>query len=508
MGVPKQLPKELQIEAEKIEKIAKDYGLDFFKTIFEMVDYDQMSQLAAYGGFPKRYPHWSFGMQYEQLSKGYEYGLSKIYEMVINTDPCYAYLMHGNEFIDQKLVMAHVFGHCDFFKNNKWFEPTDRKMMDTMANHATRVRRYIDRYGQDVVESFIDKCLSIENLIDRFSPYVKRATREERRMEKERAESIRSDRFYMQEYMDEGNDVRAEDFNGESERASVVPHFPERPERDVLNFLINYAQLESWQQDILSIVRNESYYFSPQGMTKIMNEGWASYWHSKLMTEKIMDDSEIITFADKHAGTMAMSPQGFNPYKIGIELFREIEDRWNKGRFGREWEEVDNYAERDNWNKNTGLGRQKIFEVRRDYNDVTFIDEFLTEDFCVRNKMFVYNFNKRTGQYELDTRNFPAIKKQLLFQLTNHGQPIIDVVDGNFNNKGELLLKHLHEGVDMQPNYMEETMKNVAYIWGRPVNMHTKMEEKEVIYHWNGKEFSHQVVGELPKSESKEASKS
>ena len=116
------LPLELQIERDRIEKIAADYGLDFFKTIFEMVDYDQMSQLAAYGGFPTRYPHWNFGMQYEQLSKGYEYGLSKIYEMVINTDPCYAYLMKGNELVDQKLVMAHVFGHCDFFKNNKWFE--------------------------------------------------------------------------------------------------------------------------------------------------------------------------------------------------------------------------------------------------------------------------------------------------------------------------------------------------------------------------------------------------
>lgn len=505
MGVPKQLPKELQIEAEKIEKIAKDYGLDFFKTIFEMVDYDQMSQLAAYGGFPTRYPHWSFGMQYEQLSKGYEYGLSKIYEMVINTDPCYAYLMFGNEQIDQKLVMAHVFGHCDFFKNNKWFEPTDRKMMDTMANHATRIRRYIDRYGQDAVESFIDKCLSIDNLIDRFSPYVTRATAEEKRQEKEMVESLRSDRFYMKEYMEGDPDVRSEDREAEQVRAADAPHFPARPERDVLMFLINYAQLENWQQDVLSIIRKEAYYFSPQGMTKIMNEGWASYWHSKLMTEKIMDDSEIITFADKHAGTMAMQPNGFNPYKIGIELFRDIEDRWNKGRFGREWEEVDNYADRESWDKKTGLGRKKIFEVRRDYNDITFIDEFLTEDFCVRNKMFVYNFNERTGQFELDTRNFKAVKQKLLFQLTNHGQPIIDVVDGNFRNKGELLLKHLHEGVDMQPNYMEETMKNVAYIWGRPVNMHTVMDEKEVIYRWNGKEFSHEKIGEEIKSEDSKA---
>jgi stage V sporulation protein R len=140
----KNLPYELEEARKKIWDLAKAVGLDCYETIFEMVTYDQMNQFAAYGGFPVRYPHWKFGMEYDKLSKSYEYGLSKIYEMVINNDPCYAYLMEGNRTVDQKLVMAHVYGHCDFFKNNKWFEPTDRKMMDTVANHATRIRRYMD----------------------------------------------------------------------------------------------------------------------------------------------------------------------------------------------------------------------------------------------------------------------------------------------------------------------------------------------------------------------------
>src|SRR3954470_5283812 len=165
------LTPELERERVRIEKAASKVGLDFYDTIFELVTYDQLNQIAAYGGFPVRYPHWRFGMEYESLSKSYEYGLSKIYELVINNDPCYAYLMEGNEFLDQKLVMAHVFGHCDFFKNNYWFSPTNRKMMDNMANHATRVRRYMDRHGVEAVENFIDLCLSLENLIDRFSPY-------------------------------------------------------------------------------------------------------------------------------------------------------------------------------------------------------------------------------------------------------------------------------------------------------------------------------------------------
>ena len=151
---------------QKIEAIAKDEGLDFFETRFEMVSYDKMSEIAAYGGFPTRYPHWRFGMEYERLSKSHTYGLSKIYELVINSNPCYAYLLEGNELVDQKLVMSHVYGHCDFFKNNFWFSRTNRKMLDSMANHASQVRRYQELYGVTVVEQFIDTCLSLENLID------------------------------------------------------------------------------------------------------------------------------------------------------------------------------------------------------------------------------------------------------------------------------------------------------------------------------------------------------
>ena len=133
-----------------------------------------MNQIAAYGGFPTRYPHWRFGMEYEQLSQGLRRtACPKIYEMVINNDPCYAYLLEATTLVDQKLVMAHVYGHCDFFKNNFWFAHTNRKMMDEMANHATRVRRYIEKLRRSTqVEDFIDLCLSLENLIDYHSPFI------------------------------------------------------------------------------------------------------------------------------------------------------------------------------------------------------------------------------------------------------------------------------------------------------------------------------------------------
>ncbi len=492
---------ELEAERKKICQIAKDCGLDFFETVFELITYDQISQIAAYGGFPVRYPHWKFGMEYEQLSKSYEYGLSKIYEMVINTDPCYAYLMEGNAMMDQKLVMAHVYGHCDFFKNNVWFSKTNRKMMDEMANHATRIRRYIDRYGYENVEKFIDTCLSLENLIDRHSILNgPKKFSEEPPQSKGEEFMFKVEKSYMRNYINPPEYV-AEQKQKQNEQNQQKPAFPAKPVRDVLSFLIHYAPLEDWQQDILTIVRDESYYFAPQGMTKTLNEGWASYWHSHMMTRHILNDSEIIDFADHHSGTTFMQMGGYNPYKVGIELFRDIEDRWNKGKFGREWEDCDDVRERKNWNKNTRMGREKIFEIRKIYNDVTFIDEFLTEDFCVRNKMFVYKLNKETGKFEVDTRDFKAIKAQLLFQMTNFGQPIIKIENANFENRGEMLLRHVHEGLDLQPNYMDATMQNLYKIWKRPVNLLTMMDNEAQLFRYDGKEFSKHALQDSGKSE-------
>lgn len=484
------LTRELEAERQKICKIAEEAGLDFFDTIFELITYDQICQFAAYGGFPVRYPHWKFGMEYEHLSKSYEYGLSKIYEMVINTDPCYAYLMEGNSMMDQKLVMAHVYGHCDFFKNNVWFSKTNRKMMDQMANHATRIRRYMDRYGVDVVESFVDQCLSIENLIDRHSVYAERPTYvpPSAPPKEDKSYLLKYDKEYMRDYINPPEFV-AEQKRKAIEQSQKQARFPETPQRDVLSFLIACAPLTEWQQDVLSIIRDEAYYFAPQGMTKTMNEGWASYWHTTLMTKKILNDSEIIDYADHHSGTTAMQPGGYNPYKVGIELFRDIEERWNKGRYGRQWEECDDVRERKHWDLKTGLGHEKIFEIRKLYNDVGFIDEFLTEDFCVRNKMFVYKYNKRTQQFEIDTHNFKAIKAKLLFQMTNWGQPIIKVLDGNFENRGELLIGHVWEGVDMQPDYLNETLKNLYRVWTRPVLMATVMDGEGQLIRYDGNEL-------------------
>src|SRR5436309_347605 len=168
------LPPHLRILKEEIEGHARDYGLDFYETIFEVIDAEDLNEVAAYGGLPTRYTHWSISISFEELKNVYDYVLSKIYEMVINNDPCYAYLMRSNNVVDQKLVMAHVYGHCDFFKNNAYFAHTSRKMMDEMANHGTRIRQYTENFGEEEVERFLHRCMSIDDLIDVHSPAIRR----------------------------------------------------------------------------------------------------------------------------------------------------------------------------------------------------------------------------------------------------------------------------------------------------------------------------------------------
>jgi stage V sporulation protein R len=493
MGPTGNLTPELAAMQVAIEAHALRYGLDFYPTIFELIDADELNAIAARGGFPTRYPHWRFGMEYEQLAKGYHYGLQKIYEMVINNNPCYAYLMRSNAAIDQKLVMAHVYGHCDFFKNNDWFSHTNRKMMDDMANHGNRIRRYMDQVGVEEVENFIDACLSVEDLIDIYSPFIQR--REKRADDRFGSEEPKEDernrppRYQAKDYMDSFVNPREVMLSKQLEGSekSATRRIPERPERDVLLFVLEHAPLAPWQADVLSIVRDESYYFAPQAQTKIMNEGWASFWHSTIMINDAVTAVDIINYADHHSGTMASSPTQLNPYKVGIELFRDIEDRWNRGAFGREYDGCDDVQQRRRWNTGAGLGRKKIFEVRRIHNDLTFIDEFLTLDFVRDHKLFRFGYNEDSESYEIESREFPKVKQQLLQSLTNRGRPIISVIDGNYRNRGELYLRHDFSGVELQTDYAVDTLRNLERLWSRPVHIETVLENARAVLSFDGK---------------------
>jgi stage V sporulation protein R len=511
----RRVPPEIAEQAEIIAEHARREGLDFYPTIFEMLNSEQISQVAAYGGFPKRYPHWRFGMEYERLRKQHKYGLGKIYEMVINTDPCYAYLLDDNMLVDHKTVIAHVYAHCDFFKNNIWFSKTNRLMMDEMANHATRIHRYIDRYGLDRVEKLIDTLLSLENLIDPHSAFMRREpariTEEQRSKE---AKKERPSRFpaksYMDRYINPPDQLAKEEEKQEEKESRAKQVFPAEPTRDVMLFLLKNAPLEDWEADVLAIIREEAYYFAPQGQTKIMNEGWASYWHSTMMTRHILRDDELIDYCEHHSGTLATVPGRLNPYKLGIELFRDIERRWNTGRHGPEYDDCDDMATRRRWGKDQAPqepvigkgspGREKIFEVRALYNDVTFLDEFLTPEFVDEQDLYHYRQDPNTGKMVAVTRDFKKIKQQMLFMLTNHCQPYIYVIDGNYRNRGELCLGHRHIGADIDIKYATATLKELHKVWKRPVHLAARIDDDAYLFTCDGEDSTQQQIDDsIPK---------
>jgi stage V sporulation protein R len=511
----KSLPKDIAEQVEIIAGYARDEGLDFYETAFELLDFDQMNQVAGYGGFPQRYPHWRFGMEYERLRKTHSYGLGKIYEMVINTDPCYAYLLNDNDMVDHKTVIAHVYGHCDFFKNNIWFQHTNRRMMDEMANHATRVRRYIDRYGFDVVEEFLDVCLSLEDLIDPHSVFMRRLPHEHPTTIPKQRHVVEDElvrypaKRYMDRFINPPEQLARDRERLRRDHEKDKKAEPAKPVRDVLLYILEHAPLEDWQSDILAIVREEAYYYAPQGQTKIMNEGWATYWHSTIMTRYCLRDHEVITYCDHHSRTVATSPGRLNPYKLGLELFRDIEERWDLGRYGKEYEGLEDMEARRNWNKDRkrpvrvkgkeSAGREKIYDVRRIYNDVTFVDEFLTPEMVDRLNLYHYRYDPNTRRMVVVNRDFNKIKQQLLFSLGNHARPYIYVVDGNYANRGELYMAHKHNGVDLQIRYAIETLKNVFRLWQRPVHLQARIDDEMVLFSFNGRE-SHQqtITSDLP----------
>jgi stage V sporulation protein R len=401
-----------------VERLARDQGLDFPEVVYEVVDHRQLNEIAALGGFPVRYPHWRFGMEYDRLIKGHAYGLQRIYELVVNTRPVVAYLLSQNSPVEQKLVMAHVCGHADFFAHNAWFSHTDPNMMDVLASHGARIRMLSDQVGVEVVESFIDRVQSLDNLVDL------------------------------------GATARARGRPG-----NAPPLENGATERDILGRLLLDAPLEDWQHEVLAMLRDESYYFLPQMLTKIMNEGWASFWHSRLMTSSLLRDAEVVDYADQHSGAMGGDDGAMNPYKLGIELYRALFDECGGGEGGL----------------------AKLFETRAVHNDLTFVDNFFTQEFCIAHRL---------GQ---TPEECAAAREQLLASLTNGGQPVIRVVS---SEDGDLELEHCWSGQELQMEAAEDTLKNLAALWKRPVRLHSRLDNRALLVSCVDEEVSREY-GEL-----------
>jgi stage V sporulation protein R len=453
--------RELEKAIGEIWEIAGGLGLDPYPVHFEMVPATIMYEFGAYG-LPGRFSHWTHGRAYQQIKTMYDYGLSKIYELVINTNPAYAFLLENNSVLQNKLVAAHVLAHVDFFKNNLYFEHTNRSMLETVSINAERLRRYEFEHGSNEVEKLLDAILSIQEHID--------ANPRLRKPPPEQPKQRRGDGRPTTPFDDMLRLGEAEAPPPDDQRK-----FPAEPEKDLLLFLADHSpDLEPWQRDVLHIVRAEQHYFLPQMQTKIMNEGWASFWHARIMRELDLSEGEYVEFARLHSSVLSPSKRNVNPYYVGMKVFEDIEQRWDNP----------TEEEREQLGRMGGEGRAKVFEVREVDNDASFLRSYLTKDLV--DELDLYLYRLEGDKWVIVEKNWEVVRDTILTSMTNFGQPYIVVEDGDYRRGRELYLKHCHEGDDLDLEYADKTLKYVYQLWSRPVHLETTVEGKKTVLSYEG----------------------
>ncbi|WP_340099217.1 SpoVR family protein [Salinibaculum salinum] len=596
---------EMQRVADSLEEVVSEanelahkLGLSPYPVNYWIVDYAEMNELIAYGGFQQRYPHWRWGMQYDRQQKQGQFLGGKAFEIVNNDNPAHAFLQVSNSLADQKAVITHVEAHADFFNNNEWFGlfADDPNAASMLARHAESIDEFMrdPEIGRSEVERWIDHVLCLEDNIDQHSPYEPVGPDEEGpeidpdQLDTDLGELKLSEEVRRQVFDDEWLEAQADD--------DEVPSFPAKPEPDILGFLRKHGkqydddagkatEMADWQKDILEMLRRETYYFAPQKMTKIMNEGWASYWESLMMAgENFAGTDEFITYAD-HMSQVLGSP-GLNPYSLGLELWEYVENTENRRHVAEQLLRVDGITWRNfhdtidfqavmeqldpddavasidsdaldsldpedpridadalertrhgdvdietyPWKVLTyegmaerhyslvkpqyrgflsrigqseleriarymfddakydsveaalaevdyTVGWDRMREIRESHNDVTFLDEFLTQEFVDDNDYFTYEYMHASDDYRVTSTDHEDVKKKLMLQFTNFGKPTIVVADGNYENRNELLLDHRYNGVMLDIEQAKDTLERVFELWGRPVHLRTIVKE-------------------------------
>jgi stage V sporulation protein R len=399
---------------EKIEEIASRLGLDYYPQEFEVIGYNEMLGYEAYSGMPSRYPHWSFGKSYEKSKTLYDYNLTGLpYEMVINSNPCLGYLMRDNTLLLQILTMAHVYGHNDFFKNNRLFiEGTDASQtVEMLKRNADKVRSYINdpSIGYEKVERILNAAHALRFQVSRIA----------------------------------------------GEKKKKYGDSKEELEDDLLYFIIKNSTLEEWEKNLVEIVRNESLYFIPQIETKIMNEGWASYWHYTILNELKLPQGLHLEFIKRHNDVVRPHLGSINPYYLGFLMFQDIERRY---------------------------GRDKIFEVRALERDSSFIRRYLTYELCAEANLFQYG--EKGNDYVIeeisDEQGWKMIRNTISSTCGMGSIPVIKVADVD-EKTHVLTIEHVYDGRELLVNYAHSTLKYVQELWFHPVELKTIMSNQPVI---------------------------
>jgi stage V sporulation protein R len=414
-----------------------------------------------------------------------------------NTNPCYIYCLNSNTLLDNVTVIAHALGHSHFFKNNLFFQHTNKNMLNEFANHGTRIRRYMSRWGKERVIEFIDHVLRVETLVDNAKAWNTRQVKEpiirdHRKYRQPRRMQTDKSRMYMDDWINTKDFVDAEHKRIEKADKADELGLMLKPEKDIFGWIRENANLKPWQSDIMAMLYEEAMYYAPQGMTKCCNEAFASWIDYKLIAEQGLcalgqeaHDHGIVEYSKHKMGVLG-GKYSTNPYKLGFSFLMDIEERWNKGMFGNEWEDVSSYKEKENWDKKLGLGKDKVFEIVRLYDDVNLINEFFTQDFCDKYQFFDWQ-KQENGEYVVQSKDANVIKRKLIEKYSNRGLPTINLVDNNHLGKGIMLLEHVWNGRTLYIPYVNETLGSINFLTGRPVLLASKNKNgEEIVFYCEG----------------------
>ncbi len=426
-----------------IRKVVEDLGLDPFPVDFHIVPADVLYDIAG-RAMPGRYSHWSHGKQFYDGITRHDYRFGRVYELVINSEPCQAFLLDVNSEIINLMVKAHVYGHSDVFKNNREFKGTDRQMHLNAPKRAERVRQYEEEYGEDKVREVLDAALTVEFYVSQDKRYIPKLSEDE-------DHEKYSKHMEYDDVLELGSKCKRKEKSYEEKM-----RFAGLPTDDILGFLIQEAPVEDWKKDLMSIVRSDGIYFSPQMKTKIVNEGWASMIHQKIMRTLDIKDSDYFDYAETNAGVVSAGKGYLNPYWLGLQIFRDIEKRH---------------------------GFEKCLEARKYETDSTFLRNYLTEDLV--NDLELIRFGETDTHYIVAENEWEKIRDGLINDLTDRF-PSVSIIDRDYNNGG-LLLKHNFYGTKLKKVDAIEVLTQLRKeFWKNDVYLKTK-DDKEKDLEWKAK---------------------
>ncbi len=446
------MKKLLRERSDWFEEKAREMGLDFFPINYEVVPQEVMLEIMSYG-LPTRARHWTYGQSYQYQKLNGEMGMSKVYELVLNNDPSYAFLLDSNPDIANTMVIAHVIGHVHFFKNNFLFKRTDRQMVYHAAERAARIEEYVTKYGLEQVEHMMNIGMAIERQID----WHKGVYRDSYPPKKKKW--VKRELGEFEDLLGVKDPVYKE--------IVINDKFPPAPEKDVLWFLINHADLDDWEKDVLSIIREESFYFYPQYITKIMNEGFATFIHAELMflmTGEMLNPAEYIDFVKIHERVVqpGNNPMNMNPYFLGFSILKNIKKNWDE-KFDKGESEIN--------------GFQKILEVVEEEDDISFLRKYLTQEVVDELKMFTYKTYKDRKQQEYIEvlSNKPSeIAEMMSKDLYHYRSPSIAITKASHAG---LELEHFSTDVGtLDGKHLDKVMGYLREVWGGVIDLKTRDE--------------------------------